>query len=81
MTHNRAWNRRKLSSHTALPNENVVGQNVIDAANGGVSIDGGLYFAERDKGGKAASKFADSVCDQLHHRTMYAPVKTIQVQS
>ena len=77
---NAAMNRRKVSSRAGLPNENIVGLNVIDAADDamiGTANPGGMFFPERGKGGAAATTFSKSVCEQLHHKTMYAPVTKI----
>ena len=80
MNQNKAWNRRKLSSHAALPNENVVGLHVIDAADDATKGDiatNGKYFGERGKGGKLAQTHTSAVLEQLHHKVMYAPVTKI----
>ena len=78
---NAALNRRRLSSRAGIPNEAVVGMHVIDAANEGsfgeISIDN-QYFPERGKGGIASRVFSESVCEQLHHKVMYAPVTRIE---
>ena len=73
-------NYRKLSSHAALPNENIVGYGVIDAANDAMNGNPTLfemYTPERGVGGVAAQVWADAVCEQLHHKVMYAPVTKI----
>jgi len=81
MTQNAAWNYRRLSQHKSLPNENVVGQEVIDAADTaareGHIYAGEKYFGKRGKGGAKVRKHTDAVLEQLHHKVMYAPVKLI----
>ena len=60
-----------------------VSQDIVDAADSGMVSDGYIdtYSTPRGTSGAGTERLKIAALDNLHHKVMYAPVTTIQVQS